>query len=100
MFFCPAVPVFSFNAVPRYAATEDNELSFNEGDIIISVQTISEDWWQGSLADGSSVGLFPGARSTNVANISYIYFLLPHTKQHMLHFNLHQLHSDFISMSF
>jgi len=51
-------------AVYSYAATEDNELSFNEGDIIISVQTISEDWWQGSLADGSSVGLFPATYVT------------------------------------
>jgi len=40
-------------------ATEDNEISFSAGDKISHVDiTISDDWWQGTLFDGTS-GLFP-----------------------------------------
>jgi hypothetical protein len=44
-----------------YDAAEDNELSFREGDRIIEIEAVSDDWWSGRDRHGS-VGLFPGAR--------------------------------------
>jgi hypothetical protein len=41
-----------------YEATEDNELSFNAGDIIEDVDTGYETWWYGRKEDGSN-GFFP-----------------------------------------
>ncbi|KAI8636889.1 hypothetical protein BD408DRAFT_425418 [Parasitella parasitica] len=46
-------------ALYDYAAEEDNEISFAEGDTITSIEFVSEDWWQGLSADGKSNGLFP-----------------------------------------
>lgn len=43
-----------------YDASEDNELSFREGDRIIEIEAASDDWWQGKDMHGN-VGLFPGA---------------------------------------
>ncbi|KAF9511348.1 hypothetical protein BS47DRAFT_1377186 [Hydnum rufescens UP504] len=44
-----------------YEAAEDNEISFEEGEKIIYIDTtISDDWWSGTIANGSS-GLFPAA---------------------------------------
>ena len=43
-----------------YEAAEDNELSFVEGDLIVDIEAVSEDWWQGRDQHGN-VGLFPGA---------------------------------------
>ena len=42
-----------------YNADEENEVSFREGDRIVEIEPVSDDWWQGRTADGS-VGLFPG----------------------------------------
>jgi hypothetical protein len=42
-----------------YDAAEENEVSFREGERIVEIEAVSDDWWQGKLADGS-VGLFPG----------------------------------------
>ena len=42
-----------------YDADEENEVSFREGDRIVKIEPVSDDWWQGRTADGS-VGLFPG----------------------------------------
>jgi len=44
----------------RYEATEDNELSFDEGEVIRDIEAASEDWWQGVNAKGET-GLFPAA---------------------------------------
>ena len=35
------------------------EISFHEGDLIVEIEAISEDWWQGEKAKGL-VGLFSG----------------------------------------
>ena len=43
-----------------YDATEDNELSFREGDRITEIEAVSDDWWSGRDQHGT-VGLFPGA---------------------------------------
>lgn len=42
-----------------YDAAEENEISFQEGEHIIEIEAVSDDWWQGKIADGR-VGLFPG----------------------------------------
>lgn len=42
-----------------YDAAEDNELTFREGDRIVEIEAVSEDWWQGRDQHGN-VGLFPG----------------------------------------
>lgn len=42
-----------------YEAAEENEISFLEGEHIVEIEAISDDWWQGKTADGR-VGLFPG----------------------------------------
>lgn len=42
-----------------YDAGEENEISFHEGDRIVEIEAISDDWWQGKTAEGL-VGLFPG----------------------------------------
>lgn len=42
-----------------YEAGEENEITFREGDHIVEIEMVSDDWWQGKTADGS-VGLFPG----------------------------------------
>lgn len=43
-----------------YTAQEDNEISFEEGEMIYNVDTtISDDWWEGTNIHNES-GLFPG----------------------------------------
>lgn len=46
-------------SVYSYDAAEDNELTFREGDRIVEIEAVSEDWWQGRDQHGN-VGLFPG----------------------------------------
>ncbi|CDZ97972.1 Drebrins and related actin binding proteins [Phaffia rhodozyma] len=41
-----------------YEATEDNELGFNEGDVLVEVDQVDEGWWSAKGPDGR-VGLFP-----------------------------------------
>lgn len=41
-----------------YDASEDNELSFKEGDQITDIEKIDPDWWQGKC--NGQEGLFPG----------------------------------------
>ncbi|RIA92835.1 hypothetical protein C1645_763904 [Glomus cerebriforme] len=45
-------------AMYDYSASEGNEISFSDGDIIMDIDFVSEDWWQGRAPDGT-VGLFP-----------------------------------------
>ena len=42
-----------------YEAAEENEVSFLEGERIVEIEAVSDDWWQGKTA-GGKVGLFPG----------------------------------------
>jgi drebrin-like protein len=46
-------------ALYDYAATEENELSFAEGDRITHIEAASEEWWNGRNARGE-IGLLPG----------------------------------------
>lgn len=41
-----------------YEATEDNEITFSEGQRIINIQFVDEDWWLGETETGDK-GLFP-----------------------------------------
>jgi len=42
-----------------YDAAEENEISFQEGERIVEIEAVSDDWWEGKMANGR-VGLFPG----------------------------------------
>ncbi|KAJ3038122.1 hypothetical protein HK097_003278, partial [Rhizophlyctis rosea] len=45
-------------ALYEYTAAEENEVSFNEGDLITGITMVSDDWWQGYV--NGKWGLFPG----------------------------------------
>lgn len=50
-------------AMYDYDATEENELSFREGDIIWGIEPVSDEWWNGKVGYGAEEmgpGLFPG----------------------------------------
>lgn len=51
-------------ALYDYDAAEDNELSFKEGDLIVGIESVSEEWWSGftlqTREEGREAGLFPG----------------------------------------
>lgn len=42
----------------EYEKDEDNEIGFKEGELIIDIEFVDEDWWQGTNTSGES-GLFP-----------------------------------------
>lgn len=42
-----------------YAKDEDNEIAFAEGDLIIDIDFVDEDWWSGKHSETGEVGLFP-----------------------------------------
>lgn len=46
-------------ALYDYSASEENEISFSDGDIIKDIEFVSDEWWQGKAPDGT-IGLFPG----------------------------------------
>lgn len=50
-----------YTAIAEYdhEAGEDNELTFAEGEKIINIQFIDEDWWIGELQNSGERGLFP-----------------------------------------
>lgn len=56
-----------------YDAAEDNELSFREGDRIVEIEAVSDEWWQGKDAHGNA-GLFPG-----VYRVLHVLLLMPIT---------------------
>ncbi|KAI8580168.1 hypothetical protein K450DRAFT_238490 [Umbelopsis ramanniana AG] len=42
-----------------YDASEENEISMVEGEIIHNIEQLDEGWWSGTSEDGSRSGLFP-----------------------------------------
>ncbi|EDO14673.1 hypothetical protein Kpol_325p12 [Vanderwaltozyma polyspora DSM 70294] len=42
-----------------YDAAEDNELTFVEGDKIVNIEFVDDDWWLGELEKTGEKGLFP-----------------------------------------
>ena len=45
-----------------YEASEENEISFVEGELITHIEAPADDWWSGTNPRGE-VGLFPGKRT-------------------------------------
>lgn len=44
-----------------YEKDEDNEIGFEEGDLIIEIEFVDEDWWSGKHSKSGEVGLFPSS---------------------------------------
>ncbi|KAI5955119.1 ABP1 [Candida jiufengensis] len=42
-----------------YEKDEDNEIGFEEGDLIIEIEFVDEDWWSGKHSKTGEIGLFP-----------------------------------------
>lgn len=42
-----------------YEKDEDNEIGFSEGDLIVDIEFVDEDWWSGKHLKTGEVGLFP-----------------------------------------
>ncbi|EAZ63948.2 actin binding protein [Scheffersomyces stipitis CBS 6054] len=42
-----------------YEKDEDNEIGFAEGDVIVEIEFIDDDWWSGKHSKSGEVGLFP-----------------------------------------
>ncbi|CAG8471373.1 23582_t:CDS:10 [Cetraspora pellucida] len=49
----------SARVIYPYDASEDNEMSLIEGEIIVNISKIDDGWWHGESKDGSRYGLFP-----------------------------------------
>lgn len=43
-----------------YEKDEDNEIDFDEGDVIVEIEFVDEDWWSGKNVKTGETGLFPG----------------------------------------
>ncbi|KAG7806415.1 hypothetical protein KL921_004812 [Ogataea angusta] len=56
----PAAPSAAPTAVAEYdyEPAEDNEIGFAEGEVIVDIKFVDEDWWLGTNAAGKT-GLFP-----------------------------------------
>jgi len=53
------VPIKQLVALYNYDATEDNELTFVEGDLIDLLEENESGWWRGRLQNNGKEGLFP-----------------------------------------
>ncbi|KAI7876445.1 hypothetical protein K492DRAFT_210329 [Lichtheimia hyalospora FSU 10163] len=42
-----------------YAAGEENEMTLNEGEVVVQIDQVDEGWWYGMSEDGKRQGLFP-----------------------------------------
>ncbi|CAB4422908.1 unnamed protein product [Rhizophagus irregularis] len=62
----------SITAIVQYSydASEDNEMSLLEGEIIRDIIQLDEGWWRGTSADGSRSGLFPANYVEIIENVS------------------------------
>lgn len=47
-----------------YEKDEDNEVEFKEGDIIVDIEFVDEEWWSGKNSRTNEVGVFPGSYVT------------------------------------
>ena len=43
----------------KHEKDEDNEIGFDEGDLIVEIEFVDEDWWSGKHSVTGEVGLFP-----------------------------------------
>lgn len=39
---------------------EENEMTLNEGEVVVQIDQVDEGWWYGMSEDGKRQGLFPG----------------------------------------
>lgn len=44
-----------------YEKDEDNEIGFEEGDLIVEIEFVDEEWWSGKNSRTQEVGVFPGS---------------------------------------
>lgn len=44
-----------------YEKDEDNEIGFEEGDLIIEIDFVDDDWWSGKHSKSGEIGLFPSS---------------------------------------
>lgn len=44
-----------------YEKDEDNEIGFEEGDLIVDIEFVDEEWWSGTHSKTGELGLFPGS---------------------------------------
>lgn len=53
----------SIKAIAEYEYTkdEDNEIGFGEGDLIVDIEFIDDDWWSGKNSQTGESGLFPSS---------------------------------------
>ncbi|RCK62539.1 Actin-binding protein [Candida viswanathii] len=42
-----------------YEKDEDNEIGFAEGDVIVDIEFVDDDWWKGKHSKSGEIGLFP-----------------------------------------
>lgn len=52
------VSVLEYRAIYPYIAQRDDEVSLNEGEVVLVFETADSGWWRGSV--GHSDGWFPG----------------------------------------
>jgi len=53
----PAAP--QWTALYDYTASDDDELTFKDGDVIVNAQAIADGWMYGTLATTGQSGLLP-----------------------------------------
>ena len=51
----------TYVAVQNYIAGNENEVSFNEGDIIVNVSQMDDGWVKGKVQRTSQTGIFPSS---------------------------------------
>lgn len=47
-----------------YEKDEDNEVAFEEGDLIVEIEFVDDEWWSGKNSRTGEAGLFPGSYVT------------------------------------
>lgn len=45
---------------------EENEMTLNEGEVIVQIDQVDEGWWYGVSEDGKRQGLFPGKKGLHM----------------------------------
>ena len=56
----PEEPTITFRALYDYQAADDDEISFQEGDIIVQAQPVGGGWYFGVVEGSGASGMLPG----------------------------------------
>ena len=51
----------TYVAVQNYIAGNENEVSFNEGDIVVNVNEVDDGWVKGTVQRNNQTGIFPSS---------------------------------------